>query len=415
MVDRLSTSLMFNLLGRQITDNQQQIFKLSKTINSQKKFSTTYDDPVALIGAIGIQGRILQNDQSTRDRNQAQRELDASEVALTGMNNIMERIKEIGIAAANDTLSGTERTSFAEELKTLVDSFTQFANSKVGNTYIFSGQQSDLQTIRIQSASPYNTAVYKHNQDDTKQRYVDGVQSSVDLKDTLISQGSSARLESTVINPVASVSGALNFQINDGNDNLTSFTANISSGDDLSTVITKINTAFNTAGGLGSIAAEDPSGYLSMDTALITGNSTGQKAMIQVLKSSNSALANQLHIKKQINLGKEMGIYNTFEALDNALRTNDAPTIRSLLDNLEFNKDQVNEAISKVGLSVAQIERLNSASDDLDIKLQSDLSTAQDIDVVKANLDFSNAQAALETSIQTSANFFRQTLSRFLS
>ncbi len=406
---------MFRLLGNQITTNQDKVFQLSKQLNSQKKFATAYDDPVALIGAIGVKGRILQNDQEVRNRGQASTELDAAEVSLNGMNNILGRVKEIALSAANDTLGPSERANFADELKTLVQSFTQFTNNKIGNTYIFSGQQGDLQTIRLQDNSPYNTAVYKHNQNNGTQRAVDGITTSIDLQDALTAPASSAQLESSVINPVAASSGNLDFEINDGNDNIIDFTANISSGDTLATMISKINTAFNAAGGTGSIAHESPAGYFSMDTALIAGNTAAEKAKIQVMKTSDSTLTNQLYIKKQINKGQEAGVYNTFQALDDALRSSDTTALRSLLTNIEFNLGQMNTALSKVGLSSNQIERLDTSSDDLDLKLQADLSEAQDIDFVKANLDMTNAQAALQTSIQTSSNFFNQTLSRFLS
>ncbi len=406
---------MFHLLGRQISENQNKVMLLSKQLNSQKKFATAYDDPVAMIGTIGVQGRILQNEQETRNRGQGNTELDAAEVSINGMNNILGRVKEIALSAANDTLGDSERENYANELTTLVQSFTQFANNKVGNTYIFSGQQGDLQTIRLQNNAPYNTAVYKHNQDNGQQRIIDGITTSIDFQDVLTAQASSAKLESTVINPIAASSGNLDFEINDGNDNVINFTANISSGDTLATIISKINTAFTTAGGVGSLAQENPSGYLQMDTALITGNTAAEKAKIQVMKTSDSTLANQLYIKKQINRGQEAGVYNTFQALDDALRSSDTATLRSLLTNVEFNLGQMNTALSKVGLAIGQINRQNTASDDLDIKLQADLSESQDIDFVKANLDMTSAQAALQTSIQTSSNFFNQTLSRFLS
>lgn len=406
---------MFHLLGRQISENQNKVMLLSKQLNSQKKFATAYDDPVALIGAIGVQGRILQNEQETRNRGQGNTELDAAEVSINGMNNILGRVKEIALSAANDTLGASERENYANELTTLVQSFTQFANNKVGNTYIFSGQQGDLQTIRLQSNAPYNTAVYKHNQDNGQQRIIDGITTSIDFQDALTAQASSAKLESTIINPIAASSGNLDFEINDGNDNVINFTANISSGDTLATIISKINTAFTTAGGVGSLAQESPAGYLKMDTALITGSTAAEAAKIQVMKTSDSTLANQLYIKKQINRGQEAGVYNTFQSLDNALRSSDTAALRSLLTDVEFNLGQMNTALSKVGLAIGQINRQNTASDDLDIKLQADLSESQDIDFVKANLDMTSAQAALQTSIQTSSNFFNQTLSRFLS
>ncbi len=174
MVDRLSTNLIFSLLGQNITDGQKTVIDLSKKINSGKKFTSPYDDPVGLIGAISTQGRILSNDQSTRDRIQSKSQLEGAEIALRSMHDITDRINELTVRAANDSASSDERNIIANELRSLISSFTQLTNTKVGDKYIFSGQQSDLQTIRLNDGANYNTAVYKHNQDNGKQRIIDG-------------------------------------------------------------------------------------------------------------------------------------------------------------------------------------------------------------------------------------------------
>lgn len=414
MVERLSTHLVFSLLSRQVVDNQKEIIDLSKKINEGKKFTNSYDDPVSLIGAIETDGRLLENNQGIRSRNNAIAELEASEVSLRTMNDIMNRVKEIAIRASNGSTSADERILFKNELRTLGESVVQLANSKHGDKYIFSGQQSDLQTVRLTNGAPFSSAIYKHNQDNGKERNIDGLQTSTNIQDTLIGEAQSAQLQSSVINPVTTVNGNLVFTVNDGNGTVTNFTAAITAGDDLSAVITKINTAFTTAGGLGAIAQESPSGYLNMDTSLITGNTASSLAQISLDKTSTTALTNELHIKKQDYYGKEIGILRTLASLETALGANDDTTIRNLLDGVEFNLAQLNSSISNVGLLISQAERFNSTAEDLDIKLQTDLSAIQDLDMIEANVKLSNAQVALQTAVRTSSNFFNYSLVNFL-
>ncbi|MDA0772233.1 MAG: flagellar hook-associated protein FlgL [Cyanobacteria bacterium] len=414
MIGRLSTQLMFNMLGGQISSNQARVFDLSNKISTQKKFIRAYDDPAAATEAMKIQTRLGENQQRTRDRVQAQQELELGELALRGMENLLQRMREIAVAAGNDVLGPDERAAYATEAESIVDSYTQLVNTKVNGNYVFSGQQSDLVTLRLADGAPYGSAIFKHNSDDGKQRMIDAIPSSVDIKDSLISAASSATMTSGVINPVTTVAGDLDFEINDGNGTITSFTASIGIGDTLSTIISTINTAFITAGGPGAIAQESPAGYLNLDTALATGSTAGSVAKIQLLSSSDTDLANELYLSKQIFTGKEAGVYNTFEALKTALDNNDPVTIRGLIDDFDFNMKQVNDLTATMGLRIARVENLDSLAEDVDYTLQSNLSTVQDIDMVKASLDIANAQAALETSISSTSTFFRQSLRDFL-
>lgn len=414
MVERLSTSLMYGMLSRNIMSNQSEIYKLSQNINTGLKFNTPYDDPVGIIGSIDTKGRILSNDQSIRDRNTAVSELEAQEIALRTINDVTDRIHEIAIRSGNASSSADERTLMKDEVRTLGETIIQLVNSKVGSKYIFSGEQSNLQTLRLNSGAPFSDAVYKHNQDNELQRQVGGIPASVDIQDALISNADDAVLVNNVINPIAAISGDMDFEINDGSGNTYSFTASITLGDDLATIIATINTAYTAAGGPGTIAKESPAGYLTMDTGDITGSSPNSTARITLLNSSTTGLTNQIGVNKQNYIGKEQGLLRTLADLETALSANDDAGIRDLLDTLKFNERQVNKATSKIGLLVAQAERFNSAGEDLDLKLQSDLSLQQDVDMIEANIKLANAQVALQTSVQTASNFFSQSISDFL-
>ncbi|MEY3370871.1 MAG: hypothetical protein RLZZ361_1541 [Cyanobacteriota bacterium] len=414
MVERLSTNMVFSLLSKQVAENQKEIINLSKKINEGKSFVNAYEEPVALIGSVETGGRILENNQINRNLNYSISELESAEAPLRSIKDILDRIKEIALRGGNGSTSADERIIFKNELRTLGETIIQLANSKVGEKYIFSGAQSDIQTLRLNDGAPFNTAIYKHNQDNEKERSINNQFTSVSIKDVLLGEAKSANLRSLVINPVSSVNGDLILSVNDGNNNITNFTTSISSGDDLTTIISKINSSFNTAGGSGAVVNENPNGYLNFDTSLITGNSANQKAMISINKNSSSSLTNELHIKQEKVFGTEMGIMNTLANLESVLTANDEIGVRELLDNIDFNLGQINSKISSVGLLIEQAQMYKASTDDLNIKLESDLSAIQDLDMIEANVKLSNAQSALQTSIRTSSNFFSYSLSNFL-
>jgi flagellar hook-associated protein 3 FlgL len=414
-MERLSTNLLYRLFSSQVAESQSDIFKLSKSINSGKKFSSPHDDPSGIISAIQTQGKIIDNDQTLRNNDANIAELSTGEIALRTMKDVLDRITEIAIGAANDTASDEERTIFKNELRTHGEFLIQLANSKSGNKFVFSGKQSNIQTLRLTPNAALNSVTYKDNQDDGEIKNIDGIASGVSIKEAFISDASSAVLTSQIINPILASSGSLDMQVNDGNGNLVDFSVNLSSGDTLSSVITKINNAFNTAGGLGSIASESPTGYLKMDTDLVTGDSKNSIAKVQIKASSSSTITNELYLKKQSSFGKDAGLMQTLSELETALSANDGATIRDLVGRLRFNSEQISSLQSRIGLLVAQVERSSSTADDLDIKLQSDLSNIQDVDIIATNLKLANAQAALQTAIQTSSNFFSQSLLNFVS
>lgn len=414
MVERVSTNLMYSLLSRNVINNQAQIFDLSEKMNTGKKFNSPSEDPVGIIGAVTTSGRILNNDQGIRNRTTAIADLEGQEVALTSLVALVDRVNEIAIRAGSDTLSADERILFRDEMRSLGETIVQVVNSKNGNKYLFSGEQSNVPTLRLNDGANFNTAVYKDNQDNGKERAVDGSPTSISLKDVLLTGADGAVLQNNVINPVATQTGDLDFQVNDGNGNVFNFTANIVSTDNLAGIITKINAAYTGAGGAGTVAQEAPAGYLRMDTDLIPGSAQSQEARISVLSSSDINVANEIGINRQDNFGRDTGLLNTLAALEAALTANDSAAIKDTIDNLAFNSKEINQRASRVGLLVGQAERFNASAVDLDLKLQSDLSIQQDLDLIDANAQFANLQVALQTSVRNSANFFSQSLADFI-
>lgn len=402
------------MAARTIQERQTDVLNISNKINLGKKFSAPYEDSVGIIGATYIQGNILQNNQTIEDRQAAISDLYAQEVALDNIIDLTDKVYEIAVASGNDTNSIEERDAFRQELRKIGETVIQLVNSKVGDKFIFSEEQSDLQTLRLADGAAFDQAVYKHNQDNGNPREVQGAKTSVSLKEALLGTTDAAILRNKIINPTTTVASNLDFEVDDGNGNITNFTVNTSVGDNLATLIAAINTEFTTAGGLGAIAQESPAGYLQMNTSLVTGNSLNNTARITVESSSDVALSNELGINRHDNYGREIGLLRTFANLEAALAADNAAGIRDLIYELDFNLSELNSTRSEVGLLVSQAERYNEAADFLDGKLQSDLSQKQDLNLVDATVKLNNLQINLQTAVQTASNLFSITLGNFL-
>ena len=82
--------------------------------------------------------------QAEKTRTQAPDRLELEESVLSSASDILIRLKELAIQAANDTLSGTDRDIIAAEAKNVRDELLSIANTRdVEGNYVFSGSRTE--------------------------------------------------------------------------------------------------------------------------------------------------------------------------------------------------------------------------------------------------------------------------------
>lgn len=74
----------------------------------------------------------------------AQSALNASESSMEGVRSVLSRANELALAGANGSLSQADRITIANEIDQLIKSAKDSMNTKVGDSYIFSGTASDV-------------------------------------------------------------------------------------------------------------------------------------------------------------------------------------------------------------------------------------------------------------------------------
>jgi flagellar hook-associated protein 3 FlgL len=132
---------------RVIADLQARYGAMADTqlqISTGRRVNQPSDDPTAaaqerlrlseLSGIAGSQSSVAS----------AQTALNSSESSMEGIRSVLSRANELALAGANGSLSQADRTTIANEIDQLIKSAKDSMNTKVGDSYIFSGTKSDV-------------------------------------------------------------------------------------------------------------------------------------------------------------------------------------------------------------------------------------------------------------------------------
>ncbi|MEX1058198.1 MAG: flagellar hook-associated protein FlgL, partial [Natronospirillum sp.] len=140
MADRIS-SYQLNLSSlNNILRNQAAVAKSEERVSSGKRVLTPADDPAA-------SARILQLDQDIELTAQYSRNIDAAtgrlelqEGTMQGIETVMQRVRELTVAAGNGTTTQTDRKAYAAEMSVRLDELLNLMNTKdATGEFLFSG------------------------------------------------------------------------------------------------------------------------------------------------------------------------------------------------------------------------------------------------------------------------------------
>ena len=111
-----------------------------RQISSGRRILTPSDDPIGSSRAIEIRESISRLEQFDRTATIATNRLSQEESALSSVNHVLQRVRELAVQANNGTQTNETRRLIAVELRQNLDALVQIANQKDGNgSYLFAG------------------------------------------------------------------------------------------------------------------------------------------------------------------------------------------------------------------------------------------------------------------------------------
>jgi len=154
---RVSTSFLQSQGVQSILDQQSALSKLQDQLSSGKKILVPSDDPSGTSRITNLDEAIREIAQFNENANFAEQRLGLEEATLSSMENVLQRVRELALQAANTTTQSPEtKFAIAEELRQKLNEVFDYANSKdINGEFLFSGFQSGTQAFTTDGAGNF--------------------------------------------------------------------------------------------------------------------------------------------------------------------------------------------------------------------------------------------------------------------
>lgn len=139
---RISTSQIFQQGLNGILQQQARLSQTQLQLSTGKRINSPSDDPIGAARLQELQRNIALQDVYDRNTSRTRQRLQVAETAVAASSNVIQRVRELTVQAANDTLSASNRAQIAVELRQRLDQLVGIANTRDGDgEFIFAGAQ----------------------------------------------------------------------------------------------------------------------------------------------------------------------------------------------------------------------------------------------------------------------------------
>lgn len=137
---KISTSFLFDRATERMSTIQNKLATTQAQMAVGKQILSPSAAPDQAAAIQRLKGEVQRQESHMRTLDVAMRRYTAEETALSASNDLLIRMKELGIQAANDTLAPDDRKAIGVEMKALRDQLLSLGNTRddSGN-FLFSG------------------------------------------------------------------------------------------------------------------------------------------------------------------------------------------------------------------------------------------------------------------------------------
>lgn len=388
---RVSTNTLFDQGTKSMLQQQNSLFKLQQQISTGKRIVTPSDDPIGAARAHELTQAASLNAQYMENRQRAGDSLKLVDSTLGSVTNLIQNVQSLTVAAGNPTLSDSDRSNMAIELRGRFEELLGLANATddEGN-YLFSGFQG--------KTSPFV-------------QVAGSVQYMGDQGQRLAQVSASRQL------PVSETGLAIFEQIKNGNGTFVTAATNTNNGsgvigsgsvtDAASLTGHGYQISFKVNAGVTTFDVTNvPAGTaLSSDKAYTSGEAISFGGLQFAIKGA-PADGDTFTVQPSRHESLFATISNFITALEtpasgaagNARLTN---SMNSTLQNLDHALTNVLGTRAAAGARLQEIDALQQAGEDTAVQYQQSLSRLQDLDFAQAISDLTRQQALLEAAQQS--------------
>lgn len=140
---RITQGMLSHNMLKNLTNSYSNMNTYMDQLTTGKKINRPSDDPVIAMKGMNYRTQVTKIEQFMRNTNEVHNWMDNSDGAMDNATQALQKLRELGVQASNDTYGEKERKNIKEEAQQLKKHLVDIANTKVNGKYIFNGTNTD--------------------------------------------------------------------------------------------------------------------------------------------------------------------------------------------------------------------------------------------------------------------------------
>ncbi len=146
---RISERGMTRTILTDLMMNRSRLDRLHEQLSSGKRINRPSDDPGGTVTTMQINGALSELEQFRSNISLAAEWLNSTESVLAETSDVINRLRELSVRGATDTMSEAALGATAEEVSEITDHLLSLANTKHVGRYIFAGYRTDAEPFSL--------------------------------------------------------------------------------------------------------------------------------------------------------------------------------------------------------------------------------------------------------------------------
>lgn len=140
---RITNNMLMNNMMLSLSNNLSRTQKYLEQSATGKKISMPSDDPIVASKALKLRTDVAEIEQYQRNTDDATAWMDITEATMGQITDVVQRMREITVQAANGTNTPDDLTKISAEASQLKEQLVNLGNATYSGRYIFSGYKTD--------------------------------------------------------------------------------------------------------------------------------------------------------------------------------------------------------------------------------------------------------------------------------
>jgi flagellar hook-associated protein 3 FlgL len=139
MIGRITQQMTSQMTINELTQSLDRLDTTQQQLSTGKRINQPSDDPYGASQAITLSGDLSSLTSYSSSVSDGTAWTTAASTSMTNIDNIVQRVRELTVGAANGTNSASSLSDSAAEVNQLIASVKQEANTQYSGQYIFGG------------------------------------------------------------------------------------------------------------------------------------------------------------------------------------------------------------------------------------------------------------------------------------